>query len=288
MRSSRCQVSTTDGVDVLSAPHSGSCGGQQPVRPSMQSRTVHHIGCAEKLRFATWNCSGLTATQKQLCSEMDYDILAFTETHDRGAFPATSNFIPAEPAPEHDRAAGVALLLSGRVVRSVIHTGSIGSRIVYARIRAAVCNIFAIGVYIPHAKHINPSRADTLVDLDKLLINISPSDCIVILGDLNARLPRSYERLTGRWCIHKHADLYGGGDAILDLMRNHRLIAASTLHQPRRRHSNATFIPRDPHYKPRQLDYILCSARWASSVRNSRVCWGSQYNAGVEPSIMAW
>ena len=50
--------------------------------------------------------------------------------------------------------------------------------------------------------------------------------------------------------------------------------AASTRFQPLRNHTNATYIPKDPRYNPLQLDYILTSSRWASSVRQSHVRWG--------------
>ena len=49
--------------DNVTAPRSGSRGGNLPIRPRRQSRTVSRIGCAEQLRFSTWNCSGLSATQ---------------------------------------------------------------------------------------------------------------------------------------------------------------------------------------------------------------------------------
>ena len=86
-------------------------------------------------------------------------------------------------------------------------------------------------------------------------------------------MPRLYANITGRWCVHQNVDNHGGGAAILDLMSAHNLVAASTLHQPRRGHKNATFMPRDTRYKPRQIDYILCSKRWASSVSSSCVKW---------------
>ena len=269
----------TIGIHHLSAPCSGSHGGRQLIRPGRQSTNIH-IGCSEQLRLATWNCGGLSHTQKELCLEMNYDILGLTETHDTGTMHSSSNFIPAEPAPENDRAAGVALLLSQRISKCVIYKGSIGSRIAFVRIRAAICNIFVICIYVPHSNHVNPNRADILTDLDKLLSNIPLSDCVVVLGDFNSRLPRQHNRLTGKWCIHTQTDTHGGGEAILELMKNHRLVAASTIHQPQRGHTNATFIPRDTRYKPHQLDYILCSVRWVTSVRSSRVRWG--------PSIQRW
>ena len=243
-------------------------------RPSMQSMDVPHVRFSSLLRIATWNCGGLTFPQQQFCAELGYDVLAITETHDKGAFNTSSRFIVADPAPDTDKAAGVALQLSELSASCLMHKGCIGSRIVFARIRAAVCNLFVIAIYVPHADHVNPSRETVLADLESLLEKVSPTDCVIILGDFNSKLPRSYEKLTGKWCIHKHADVYGGGEALLDVMRRHRLVAASTLHQPRRGHTNATFIPRNSLYKPSQIDYILCSKRWVSSVRSSRVRWG--------------
>ena len=128
-----------------------------------------------------------------------------------------------------------------------MYTGCTVSCIVFARIRAAICTIFAICVYVPHLGHINPTRADILAELDVLLASVSPVDCTVTLGHLTIRYYLDHmERLTGRWCVHKRGDNHGGGVAILDLMKNHNLLAASTIHQPCRGHTNATFIPRAP------------------------------------------
>ena len=245
-----------------------------------RQRNNNHIGCTGSLRLATWNCCGLSVTQKQLCLEMDYDILGLTETHDKGALAGSSNFIPAEPAPDDDCASGVALLLSQRMAKIVMHQGCVGSRIVFARFQAAVSNIFVICVYIPHANSTNPSSADTLSDLDNLLCKVPQSDCIIVLGDFNSRLPRLHKGLTGRWSVHTRADKHGGGVALLELMATHGLVAASTRHKPKRNHTNATFIQRDTSYKPVQLDYILCSERWVTSAIRSRVRWG--------PAIQRW
>ena len=48
-----------------------------------------------------------------------------------------------------------------------------------------------------------------------------------------------------------------------------------SLPEPLRNHTNATsYIPNDSRYNPLQLDYILTSSRWASSVRQSHERWG--------------
>ncbi|KAI8516780.1 hypothetical protein Bbelb_053610 [Branchiostoma belcheri] len=43
----------------------------------------------------------------------------------------------------------------------------------------------------------------------------------------------------------------------LDMMRRTNLTAASTYFQPRRHKSNATYLAKDPEYKPSQIDYVL-------------------------------
>ena len=110
--------------------------------------------------------------------------------------------------------------------------------------------------------------------LDELLRKVKRSDCVILLGDFNSRLPRMYQGVTGRWCVHKRVDNYGGGEALLRLLIDHGLVAASTLHKPKRGHTNATYIPRDLRYRPTQLDYVICSARWVTSAVNNKVRWG--------------
>ena len=99
-----------------------------------------HVRLGDTLKIATWNCGGLshthTHTQRDICGQLGYDILALTETHDSGCIRSTKQFITGDTAPRGDPCAGVAMLFSDRFAESVIHSGCCGPRIVYARIRA--------------------------------------------------------------------------------------------------------------------------------------------------------
>ena len=114
--------------DVTS--RNGSRGGLRDEQAEHVSTNVQRLGCAKQLKMATWNCGGLQDEVKQLCSDLEYDILGITETQYKGLAPSSS-FIPAEPAPENDSYSGVALMLSQSVSKCVIFSGCIGSRIVY-------------------------------------------------------------------------------------------------------------------------------------------------------------
>ena len=129
-----------------------------------------HVRLGSLLKIATWNCGGLTQTTREFCSELGYDILALTETHDQGTLSSNKNYISSEPAPVNDSYSGTALLLSDRVSKSVMHKGQCGSRISYARIRSQPCDLFIISIYVPHSHRKNaPFANDTLAQLEKSL-----------------------------------------------------------------------------------------------------------------------
>ena len=211
--------------------------------------------------------------QRELCKDLSYDILLLTETHDKGALKGTRNYIPAETAPPSDPYSGVALLLSDNVAKHVSFSGSCGSRIVYATIRANPCNLFVIGVYMPHSQRkCHPFPADTLKQLDEIISRVSKHTCIILLGDLNCKLERNISNVTGKWSVH--AKYNREGKLFGEMLQRTKLVAISTYFQPARGKSNATYLAKDPSYKPSQIDYIAVSSRWASSVVDSKVKWG--------------
>ena len=146
------------------------------------------------------------------------------------------------------------MLFSDRIAESLIHSGCCGPRIVYARIKATPRNLFVVCVYVAHSARQNPSQSDTLADLDSLLIKAPQHDCVIVLGDFNAKLHRNSGKQTGRWCIHSRSNT--AGDMLMNLLKTRQLCAISTLHQPRRGTTNKTYLSKDPRYGPSQIDYI--------------------------------
>ena len=126
------------------------------------------------------------------------------------------------------------------------------------------------------ARKEKPFPADTRQQLEQIIAKIHPHTCIILLGDLNCKLGRSIENLTGRWCAEKHPN--AEGRHFLDIMEKYNLRAASTFFQPRRgKLGNATYLPRNPEFRPSQIDYILISSRWMSSIKNCKVKWGVSF-----------
>ena len=233
---------------------------------------------AQTIKVGSCNCGRLTFTTWELCHELGMDVLVLTETHDNGSLPANRHIITAEPAPENDSYSGMAIMLSERISKCVVHSGRLGSRIAFVEIKASPCNLFVIGVYSPHSSRKQPPyMADTVAQLDQLLSQVKSSICTIVLGDLNCKLGRNIGRLTGKWCIHKRPN--AGGVKLIELLRKFNLSAVSTFFQPGKhknspRRSNATYLKKDPIYKPSQIDYAIVSKRWASSIRSCKVKWG--------------
>ena len=245
------------------------------------------------IKIATWNCGGLSYTTRELCRELEYDILVLTETHNKGLLKSNRNFINSEPAPEHDSFSGISIMISDRIAKCVAHSGSCGSRIAYAEIKAKPCNLFILGVYMPQKMcHNKQFATDTLRQLEQIIAKIHPHTCIILLGDLNCKLGRSVDQLTGRWCAEKLPN--AEGKKFLDMMRRFNLRAISTFFQPRRgKLGNATYLAKNPSFRPSQIDYILISSRWATSVRACKVkwgisCqrWGRRYDHGLVESLL--
>ena len=150
---------------------------------------------AASLKIGTWNCHGLSHLKKELALELDYDVLCLPETHKY--VDSDKLMLYSDTPTKNDPWSGVSLMLSQRISKFVTHWDSVGSRIVYCRIRGQTCNYFVIGVYIPQKKRTNPDQSSTYDDLEKLLRTIGSRDCIILLGDFNSRLSRDIENFTG-------------------------------------------------------------------------------------------
>ena len=282
-RNTKDDASHIDEEPLVSSSRSGVASGTLPLGATGCEDNVinptSQLRLGQELRIGTWNCGGLSFTIKEMCKDLEYDALVLTETHDKGTLSNSRNFITADQAPDNDPYAGVALLLSDKLAKCVRHSGCLGSRIVYAEVSAQPCNLFLIGVYLPHSSRKQaPHFHDTQEQLSQLLGKVSSQTCVILLGDFNnCKLGRNVENITGKWCIHKKPN--GNGLKLMDMMRTFNLSAVSTLFQPRRHKvspikSNATYLPKDSIYKPSQIDYILVSFRWATAAKNCKVKLG--------------
>ena len=244
------------------------------VNPSASTNRVTNddfrLSTTSNLSMATWNCGGLTKIKKDLCFDLDLDVLCLTETH--GWRDDDCLTIHSDPPGKDDSWAGVAITINQRISRYIISSGSIGSRIVYCRLRGASCNILIIGVYIPTKTRKKPDQNAIYDQLDSLLAKTGKRDCTIMMGDFNSRLKRNINHRVGKWCIHNRTD--EGGARLLNIMDTMSMRCVSTYFQPPRKHTNATFMNIQPGKAPSQIDYVFASSRWSYAIRDCKTKWG--------------
>ena len=247
---------------------------EDPV-PRPQGRSV-------RLKAAAWNAQGLDFKTLSYCADLDYDVLALTET--KGVPKASwiadlaldQRIFTGEPCKPNDLHSGVAILLSTSAARMVKDSGKIGSRIVWVRLAGLFYDTIFVCVYIPQPfRSCRPFQEDTMLELETLCRTLEQKgqrDCQVVLGDFNSKLPRGLSGLTGRYCMHYKAD--SGGTRLLDIMSTAHLMAASTCFCPARKHprGQGTFISTAKTLS--QIDYVLCSQRYQSNISGCKVQWG--------------
>ena len=254
------------------------------------------IDTGSTLKLLTWNTCGFPAqTMLELQDEVAagaYDAVLLQET--RGAeqirrtdqtIDAAARLYTGEEPPDGDPASGVAMLLSPRLHSRVVASGAVGSRIVWVRIKMKKGHAYIVSTYIPHSQRSEPSREDTLKELETFLLQVPPADMCFCGGDLNSKLAqaqRGQGGAVGSWCVHARPDK--GGEVLADILERTGMHAASTFFRPERRRKSrgrgwsrasrlSTYMAKDPKYNESQIDYWLVSNRYKSSVRNCRTVW---------------
>ena len=94
-------------------------------------------------------------------------------------------------------------------------------------------------------------------------------DVLFIIGDWNAKV-RSQETpgVTGKFGLGVQNE---AGKRLIEFCQENALVIANTLFQQHKRRLYTWILP-DGQYQ-NQLDYILCSQRWRSSIQSAKQDW---------------
>ena len=192
-------------------------------------------------KIGFWNPWFYSNERHEYSKSLNLDILGLGELHnlhDKTQYKEKrwicSDTTKIKDGKSTDPAAGVAILLSKRMADKIMSSGSVGTRIVWARLEGPVCNLFVIVVYIPHKGRSNPCAQDTINQIKVLLSTVRSHDCIILMGDFNCQLRRNVSGCTGKWCMTKRKD-NGHGEEMLNLLRRFDLFAVDTLFKPARK-----------------------------------------------------
>ena len=127
-------------------------------------------------------------------------------------------------------------------------------------------NITVIQVYAPTS---NPEEAEVerfYEDLQDLLELTPKKDVLFIIGDWNAKVgSQKTPGVTGKFDLGIWNE---AGQRLIEFYQENALIIANTLFQQHERRLYTWISPDGQHRN--QIDYILCSQRWRSSIQSTK------------------
>ena len=127
-------------------------------------------------------------------------------------------------------------------------------------------NIMVIQVYVPTSNAEEAEVESFYEDLQDLLELTPKKDVLFIIRDWNAKLgSQETPGLTGKFGLGIRNE---AGQRLIEFCQENTLVIANTLFQQHKRRLYTWTSPGSQHRN--QIDYILCSQRWRSSIQSAK------------------
>ena len=163
---------------------------------------------------------------------------------------------------ESHRRIGVAIIVNKRVRNAVLGCNLKNDRMIFIRFQGKPFSITVIQVYAPTSNAEEVEVEWFYEDLQDLLELTSKKGVLFIIGDWNAKV-RSQEipAVPGKFGLGEQNEV---GQRLIEFCQENALVIANTLFQQHKRRLYTWTSPDGQHRN--QIDYILCSQRWRSSI----------------------
>ena len=146
------------------------------------------------------------------------------------------------------------------------------------RLQSKPFNITVIQVYAPTS---NAEEAEVewfYEDLQDLLELTPKNDVLFIIGDWNAKVgSQETPGVTGKFGLGIQNE---AGQRLIEFCQENALVIANTLFQQHKRRLHTLTSPDGQHQN--QIDYILCSQRWRSSIHSTKTRLGTDCGSDHE------
>jgi len=141
------------------------------------------------------------------------------------------------------------------------------------------CKPFNIKVIQVYAVTSNAEEAEQFYeDLQDLLELTPKKDVLFIIGDWNAKLgSQETPRVTGKFGLGVQNE---AGQRLIEFCQENALVKAKTLFQQHKRRLYTWTSPDGLHRN--QIDYILCSQSWRSSIQSAKMSPGADCGSDHE------
>ena len=157
---------------------------------------------------------------------------------------------------------GVAIMVNKRIPNAVLGCNLKNDRMIFVHVQGKPFNITVIQAYAPTS---NAEVEWLYEDLQDLLELTPKKDVLFIIGDWNAKV--GSQETPGVTCKFGLGVQNEAGQRLREFCQENALVIANTLFQQHKRRHYTWTSPDGQHQN--QIDYILCSQRWRSSIQST-------------------
>ena len=161
---------------------------------------------------------------------------------------------------------GVAIIVNKTVQNAVLGYNLKNDRMISVLFQGKPFNITVIQVYAP-TSNAEKAEVEQFYEDPQDLLELTPKkDVLFIVGDWNAKVgSQQTPRVTGKFGLGVQNE---AGQRLIDFCQENALVIANTLFQKHKRRLYIWISPDGQHQN--QIDYILCSQRWRSSIQSAK------------------
>ena len=157
-------------------------------------------------------------------------------------------------------------MVNKRVRNAVLGCNFKNDRMISVRFQGKPFNITVIQVYAPTSNAEEAEVERFYEDLQDLLELTPKKDVLFIIGDWNAKVgSQETPGVTGKFGLGVRNE---AGQRLIEFCQENALVIINTLFQQHKGRLYTWTSPDGQHRK--QIDYILCSQRWRSSIQSAK------------------
>ena len=146
------------------------------------------------------------------------------------------------------------------------------------RFQGKAFNIMVIQIYVPTSNAEEAEVEQFCEDLQDLLELTPKKDVLFIIGDWNAKVgSQETTGVTGKFSLGVQNE---AGQKLIAFCQENALVIANTLFQQHKRRLSTCTSADGQHRN--QIDYILCSQRWRSSIQSAKTRPGADCGSDHE------
>ena len=168
--------------------------------------------------------------------------------------------------PKSLRRNGIGIIVNKRVRNAVLGCNLKNDRMISVHFQGKPFNITVIQAYAPTSNAEEAEVERFYEDLQDLLEPTPQKDVLFIIGDWNAEVgSQELPGVTGKFGLGVQNE---AGQRLTEFCQENALVIANTLFQQHKRRLYTCTSPDGQHGN--QIDYILCSQRWRSSLQSAK------------------